>query len=123
MKHFFTLALAGWLFSGCCSTEDFISQSNQEFAATISDSNVQLVDVRTAEEFADGHIPGAVNIDVKRADFDELAESGLDIGRPVAVYCRSGARSKVAAKRLAGKGFKVYELDRGFMNWDGPKEK
>lgn len=123
MKHFFTLALAGWLFSGCCSTEDFISQSNQEFAATISDSNAQLVDVRTAEEFADGHIPGAVNIDVKRADFDELASAGLDLGRPVALYCRSGARSKTAAKRLAGKGFKVYELDRGFMNWDGPKEK
>ena len=91
--------------------------------ATISDSNVQLVDVRTAEEFADGHIPGAVNIDVKRDDFDELAAAGLDSGRPVAVYCRSGARSKVAAKRLAGKGFTVYELDNGFMNWDGPKEK
>lgn len=123
MKHFFTLALAGWLFSGCCSTEDFISQSNQDFAATISDSNVQLVDVRTAEEFADGHIPGAVNIDVKRDDFDELTSAGLDLGRPVALYCRSGARSKTAAKRLAGKGFKVYELDRGFMNWDGPKDK
>lgn len=115
------VSLMSFLFGGC--TDGFVSQGNEEFAATISDSNVQLVDVRTAEEFADGHIPGAVNIDVKRDDFDELAAAGLDSGRPVAVYCRSGARSKVAAKRLAGKGFKVYELDRGFMNWDGPKEK
>ncbi|MDE5890554.1 MAG: rhodanese-like domain-containing protein, partial [Bacteroidales bacterium] len=68
-------------------------------------------------------IPGAVNIDVKREDFDELAAAWLDLGRPVAVYCRSGARSKVAAKRLAGKGFKVYELNHGIMNWNGPKEK
>lgn len=115
------VSLMSFLFGGC--TDGFVSQNNEEFAATISDSNVQLVDVRTAEEFADGHIPGAVNIDVKRDDFDEVVAAGLDSGRPVAVYCRSGARSKVAAKRLAGKGFKVYELDRGFMNWDGPKEK
>lgn len=115
------VSLMNFLFGGC--TDGFVSQGNEEFAATISDSNVQLVDVRTAEEFADGHIPGAVNIDVKRDDFDELAAAGLDSGRPVAVYCRSGARSKVAAKRLAGKGFTVYELDSGFMNWDGPKEK
>jgi hypothetical protein len=115
------VSLMSFLFGGC--TDSFVSQGNEEFAATISDSNVQLVDVRTAEEFADEHIPGAVNIDVKRDDFDELAAAGLDSGRPVAVYCRSGARSKVAAKRLAGKGFTVYELDNGFMNWDGPKEK
>ena len=117
------IGLLGCLLGGCHNTVGFVSQSNQEFAATISDSNVQLVDVRTAEEFADGHIPGAVNIDVKRDDFDEVVAAGLDNGRPVAVYCRSGARSKVAAKRLAGKGFKVYELNNGFMNWDGPKEK
>ena len=65
MKHLFTLALLGWLFCGCNGSEGFISQSNKEFAETISDSNVQLVDVRTPEEFAAGHIPGAVNMDVK----------------------------------------------------------
>ena len=115
------VSLMSFLFGGC--PDGLGSQGNEEIAATISDRNVQLVDVRTAEEFADGHIPGAINIDVKMDDFDELAAAWLDLGRPVAVYCRSGARSKTAAKRLAGKGFKVYELNHGFMNWDGPKEK
>ena len=95
MKHLFTLSLLGWLFCGCNGSEGFISQSNKEFAETISDSNVQLVDVRTPEEFAAGHIPGAVNMDVKGADFDdnqrihriraeqrfhELGRSGREIG-------------------------------------------
>ncbi len=122
MKHLFTLSLLGWLFCGCNGSEGFISQSNKEFAETISDSNVQLVDVRTPEEFAAGHIPGAVNMDVKGADFDDKAAI-LEAERPVAVYCRSGARSKIAAKRLVTKGFTVYELNNGFMNWDGPEEK
>lgn len=122
MKHLFTLSLLGWLFCGCNGSEGFISQSSKEFAETISDSNVQLVDVRTPEEFAAGHIPGAVNMDVKGADFDDKAAI-LEAERPVAVYCRSGARSKTAAKRLVAKGFTVYELNNGFMNWDGPEEK
>ena len=65
MKHLFTLTLLGWLFCGCSGSEGFISQNNKEFAGTISDSEVQLVDVRIPEEFAAGHIPGAVNMDVK----------------------------------------------------------
>lgn len=121
MKHLFILAMLSQLFCGCSGSEGFISQSNEEFAKTISDSNVQLVDVRTPEEFAEGHIPGAMNIDVRNANFDERI-SELDSGRPVAVYCRSGSRSKTAAQKLVAKGFKVYELNKGFINWDGPKE-
>lgn len=115
------LSMMGCMLFGACS-EGFVSQDNTGFAETIADSNVQVVDVRTPEEYAAGHIPGAANIDVKSEEFDTKAAE-LDKDRPVAVYCRSGARSKVAAKRLADKGFTVYELDNGFMNWDGPKAK
>ncbi len=94
--------------------------NNEEFAKVITDKTVQLVDVRTPDEFNEVHIPGAVNIDVKNSDFPVEAEK-LDKERPVAVYCRSGARSKIAAKILADKGYKVYDLDKGIMNWDGAK--
>lgn len=100
----------------------FTSQSNSDFAKTISNKEVQLVDVRTSGEYATGHIPGAVNIDVQSASFDNNT-SKLDKTRTVALYCRSGARSKTAAKKLADKGFTVYELDRGISGWNGETTK
>lgn len=115
--------MAATLLTGMVSAQDntkFISQTNEEFKKLISDKTVQLLDVRTAEEYKQGHIPGAENVDVTSNEFVNRLRS-LDIKRPVAVYCRSGARSKTAATKLAAKGFKVYELDKGFMNWDGQK--
>ncbi len=100
----------------------FTSQNNSDFARTISNKTVQLIDVRTAGEYAAGHIPNALNIDVQSPSFDNNA-SKLDKARPVAVYCRSGARSKTAAKKLVDKGFKVYELDRGINGWNGKTTK
>lgn len=103
-------------------TAKFTSQNNSDFAKTISNKEVQLVDVRTSGEYATGHIPGAVNIDVQSTSFDNNA-SKLDKTRPVALYCRSGGRSKTAAKRLVDKGFTVYELDRGISGWNGETTK
>jgi len=111
------------LFTGCDNNDGFISQNNNKFALTIADAEVQLVDVRTPGEFAEGHIPGAMNIDVNSDDFDTRSDELLDKERDVAIYCRSGARSKTAARRLVAKGFKVYELDKGFIRWDGRKVK
>ena len=82
---------------------------------------MQLVDVRTPEEFAEGHIPDALNINVMDENFIDLAISSLDRKRAVAVYCRSGRRSKTAAGELAKEGFKVVELEGGFLGWNGPK--
>ncbi|MBR5135838.1 MAG: rhodanese-like domain-containing protein, partial [Rikenellaceae bacterium] len=92
----------------------FKSVDNAEFAKIIADTTVQLVDVRTPAEFAAGHIPEAVNIDVRGENFDRDAKAKLDPSRPVAVYCRSGARSKTAARNLVDKGYRVYELNNGF---------
>lgn len=100
----------------------FVSQDNAGFAQTISDKTIRLLDVRTPAEFAERHIPDACNIDVLDENFDSRIDS-LDRDRPVAVYCRSGARSKKAAEKLAAKGFEVFELNSGFMHWDGAKEK
>ena len=125
MKKILLLTLfvlvGAYVYSQRRSSARFESMDNAEFAAIIADTTVQLVDVRTPAEFAAGHIPEAVNIDVRGENFESQAQSTLDKERPVAVYCRSGARSKTAARALTEKGFRVYELNKGFMNWNGPR--
>ena len=70
--------------------------STAEFGKLLLDTTILLIDVRTPDEYKSGHIPGAKNIDVKNWNFDQ--EIGkLDSCRPVAVYCRSGMRSTMAA--------------------------
>lgn len=118
--------VGAYVYSQRRSSARFESMDNAEFATLIADTTVQLVDVRTPAEFAAGHIPEAKNIDVRGDNFDRKAKATLSKERPVAIYCRSGARSKTAARRLAAMGYRVYELNTGFMNWNGqrtePKE-
>lgn len=106
------------------STSKFESLSASQFALVVEDSaHCQIVDVRTAEEFAAGHLPNAVNIDIHRADFEQECRSRLKTCQTIAVYCRSGKRSKIAAGRLASIGFRVKEMDGGVMAWEGPLTK
>jgi rhodanese-related sulfurtransferase len=79
--------------------------------------NVQLVDVRTPEEFNEGHLENAVNIDFMADDFDVKVAS-LDKEKPVMVYCKSGGRSAKSAARLKELGFKtISDLEGGITNW------
>ena len=90
-----------------------------EFAKLIIEKDeVQLVDVRTKTEFDQSHIPGALNIDVMAEGFELKADELLNKTKKVALYCRSGGRSKKAATILHEKGYKVYELDKGFISWE-----
>lgn len=113
--------LAGLFCWNCQAQSKFETLDNEGFAEVLKDTTVQLVDVRTPEEFAEGHIPDALNINVMDENFIDLAISSLDRKRAVAVYCRSGRRSKTAAGELAKVGFKVVELEGGFLGWNGPK--
>ncbi|MBK6947266.1 MAG: rhodanese-like domain-containing protein [Haliscomenobacter sp.] len=89
-----------------------------EFKNKIAQKGVQLVDVRTAREFASGHIPGAKNIDATAYGFENQAGSQLDKNQPVAIYCLSGVRSARAAGALRRMGFKtVYDLRGGYRAW------
>jgi rhodanese-related sulfurtransferase len=79
---------------------------------------VQLIDVRTPAEFKQGHIKGALNIDVTDASFEKDLEQ-LNKNKPVYIYCRSGQRSNTAAKKMAQAGFDtLYDLKGGINNWD-----
>ena len=93
-----------------------LKQWHLEDAATLPrDGSVTLLDTRTAEEFACGHIGGFVNIPV-----DELRErlGELDRSRPVYVICQSGLRSYIACRILAGNGFECYNFSGGFRLYD-----
>ena len=105
---------------GCAAqTKDFRSVEAEEFAGIIADSTnaVTLLDVRTAAEYAEGHIGAAINIDVLANGFEEEAIKRITRERPVAVYCRSGRRSKKAAGILVKNGYEVIELNSGYIGW------
>lgn len=123
MKKFFIMTLISGLCSVFgCTAKGFVSVEADEFAREIAKPNVQLVDVRTADEYAEGHIPNAVNIDVLSPDFANRIAT-LDKGRTVALYCRSGRRSKAAAEQASKLGYKVVELDGGILSWQGKTER
>jgi rhodanese-related sulfurtransferase len=91
-----------------------VDQFQKKLAET---PDVQLLDVRTPAEFAEGHIPGAINIDWRDEDFLQQAEAQLDKSRPLMVYCRSGRRSESATIALEEAGFDTYDLKNGFLAW------
>jgi rhodanese-related sulfurtransferase len=79
----------------------------------MSDKEVQIIDVRTPEEFAAGHLSGAVNIDVSGSSFD-LEINKLDKNARYALYCRSGNRSTIAAEKMADAGFtNIINFNKG----------
>lgn len=102
-----------------CSNDNmnYMSVDVEEFEATISDTTVQVLDVRTAKEYMEGHIERSINIDVKTDTFEVGANTRLDKSHTVALYCRSGRRSKKAAEILSNNGFKVIELNEGITSW------
>lgn len=90
-----------------------------EEAKTIlaEDPDAFFLDVRTPEEFKDGHIEGAMLINFFDDDFKEQVEA-LDKEKPVYIYCRSGNRSQQAGNILTEMGFKeVYDIEGGYMGW------
>lgn len=78
---------------------------------------VVVLDVRTPEEFSQGRLAGAVNLDFYGDDFvDQL--DGLPRDRPYVVYCRSGNRSKLTIDLMRDQGFsQVWEVDGGIISW------
>lgn len=112
-----TFALGLW---ACTSKQkvEYKNLSSAQFEELIKNPNVQLVDVRTLAEYTEGHISGSLNINVKDENgFPIAVDELLDPNKEVAVYCRSGRRSRTAADILVKKGFKVYNLDKGILNW------
>ena len=119
MKRLIFTLIMGFSFFGLFGqTNNFKIVDANEFAKYIQDKNVTVLDVRTPAEHAEGYIPGTdFNIDVLKDSYTKIATEKLPKDKPVALYCRSGNRSKKAAKILADKGYEVLELGTGFRGW------
>lgn len=102
--------------SASAATEDV---NVEEFASVIEGPGIVILDVRTPEEFAQGHIAGSININVESPDFTSKVEQ-LDKSRTYAVYCRSGRRSGVATQQMESLGFtSLYNMNGGVIDWAG----
>lgn len=108
---FFVCACLFGLFACSAKAQDkFKNLSSDDFEKLIQDEDIQRVDVRTVAEYSQGHIPGSLNINVLDEKFAAEADELLDKERPVAVYCKSGRRSRNAARILTKK-------DLRFTTW------
>lgn len=116
--HVITILLLCTFMSCKAQVSGFKSVDVNEFENVISDKQVVRLDVRTAAEYASGHLDGAINIDVLKEDFESKVTATIPKTMPVALYCRSGKRSKKAADILAAKGYKITELNTGFNGWN-----
>src|SRR5690554_5027696 len=115
------------------STSDMISQekeheahliSVEELARHVEDSSeLLLLDVRTKEEYEEGHLPGARNMDFLSEDFLLQVEQ-LPKDQAIYIYCRSGNRSAKAADLMRKAGFRqLYDMEGGYLKWEEEKHK
>jgi rhodanese-related sulfurtransferase len=117
MKKFLTCLLTVLGLNTACGQGNFENADVNEFAELVADTNVVVLDVRTASEFAEGHLKRAINIDYHQSDFVEKAMATLPQDKKIAVYCRSGRRSAGAAGKLGDAGYKLVNLKSGIIAW------
>ncbi|MBB4118975.1 rhodanese-related sulfurtransferase [Mesonia hippocampi] len=99
--------------------------SQQEWATAIqTDTNAVILDVRTDEEFSEGYIKNAKQIDIYQAQQFMEEVNALDKSKTYYIYCRSGGRSAQACMLLEQMGFnEAFNLQGGFSEWQGEIEK
>lgn len=109
MKNIIVIVCLLMLVSGCGNTNTSTSvktSKEEDFEKIVTEDNYVVVDVRTKEEYDEGHVVGAVNI-----PYDEIDESTkLDKNKTIMVYCRSGKRSSIAYETLKRLGYDVFDL-------------
>ncbi len=118
MRPYTILAAIGLLLAlTCCNAQSGGTVDVPTLKAELVKGNVQLVDVRTPQEWSTGHIDGALHIDWFSDDFKSRVAK-LDKESPVRLYCAAGGRSEEAREMLRGMGFKnVLDLDGGMSAW------
>jgi rhodanese-related sulfurtransferase len=118
MKKLIVVILTSVLIlTGCTSADDSVDLKVSDFSAKSQEVGVVSLDVRTADEFAEGHLINAININVESGNFEAEIEK-LDKNTTYAVYCRSGRRSAIAVDLMKKAGFtNLYNLDGGVIDW------
>ena len=120
MKNIFLIPILCFVTLFNCTkfkTKTSVLISAEQMLELVKFEDVQLIDVRTPAEFAEGHIENAKNIDFYSSNFD-LEIDALDKSIPVILYCKSGRRSAKCVSKFNSKGFKViYDLQGGISHW------
>ena len=118
MKKFFFIFIMMYSFSSCAQETKQHQLISQEEFAKILTKEIQLLDVRTPQEYQQGYIKGAVLINFFDPDFVTKVSTRFDKNKPLYIYCAVGGRSNKAAKKLISVGFEsVYDLKGGFTKW------
>ena len=124
MKKLIPILLSALMFTGCAGTNN--NQPNtyrqisvdEAVAMMAEETGYIILDVRRADEFAAGHIPGAINVANESIGTDEIPELP-DKNQLIMVYCRSGRRSKEAAEKLVKLGYTNIVEFGGILDWKG----
>jgi rhodanese-related sulfurtransferase len=119
----FATAIVAFMLINACSMNAQNAIAPTAFEAKIATPNVQLVDVRTPQEFANGHLENAKNVNFNDPEFKQKIAL-LDKSKPIAVYCGVGGRSGRASKILVELGFKdISDLAGGISAWSAANKK
>ena len=124
MKKLIPILLSALMFTGCTGTSNnqttTYRQISMDEAVTMmaEETGYIILDVRRADEFAAGHIPGAINVANESIGTDEIRELP-DKNQLIMVYCRSGRRSKEAAEKLVKLGYTNIVEFGGILDWKG----
>jgi rhodanese-related sulfurtransferase len=81
-----------------------------QFATLVKQGGIEIIDVRTPEEFSGGHVPGAKNLPIDSINISDPLLAGHDKAKPIYVICASGGRSSAAADELASAGFTTINV-------------
>lgn len=125
MKYLIFALCASLLLAGCAPASGgeagAYRQVDPQTAMELmqEEENALILDVRTQEEFEQGHIPGAICIPNESIGTDPIPELP-DQAQTILVYCRSGRRSKLAAQKLADLGYTNVVEFGGIIDWTGP---
>ncbi len=117
MKLFSLMSILSLFGIFSCNAQGYKNLDIDAFAQKAAEPAVALVDIRTADEYAEGHLEGAANIDWFGKDFLTQIEAKYPKETPLAIYCRSGRRSAAAAKALSKAGYEVYNMLGGIKAW------
>lgn len=129
MKKVIFIMMVSLLFAGCANSSAQGSNGGNSYRQVSMDEAIAIMneqsgyiilDVRRADEFAGGHIPGAINIPNESIGTNEIPELP-DKDQMILVYCRSGRRSKEASQKLADLGYTNIVEFGGILDWPGEK--
>lgn len=100
-----------------CNCNNWTDLTPDEFEKSYIADGTVTIDVRTADEFAQGHLYHAINIDWQKDGFMDEIKENFNTTLTLAIYCRSGKRSAAAAQALSDAGYKVLNLTGGYTAW------